>query len=247
MLFFFKKPEVHIDCFSYMDHAYEFAPIDYAHKFYPDWWKKLPNEEYVSGNFHPTPTMKTCRGLIDNYRNSLMIPMWSDFILNYVNPTTHQWIFSDRKSDVESHPYHQRKGFLENYLNLKLIVPWAFKTKELIYWSYSKAFYNFEHPDEFLILPGVVEFKYQHGANTNLGIKCLPHPKEYRINHGQPLVQLTPHTEKKIKFKNHLVTVQEFQRIQVSSAPCTFTRRYTNNRRIMEEKESKCPFGFGKK
>ena len=43
-MFFFRKPKLVVDAFTseLYQHAFDYAPVDYATKFYPDWWKKLP-------------------------------------------------------------------------------------------------------------------------------------------------------------------------------------------------------------
>ena len=241
------RPSVlHVDCFTACVPAYEYAPIENATKFYPEWWKKLPKESlgHQPKPWIPQPTMKSCQGFIDSYRNSLIMPMWSDTLIkvneNNLDVTfSHNWFH-------QSHDYFQREGYLKNFHHLKIISPWIFKTKQDIYWSFKKPIYNFENPLDFLLFEGVIEFKYQHSTNINIGIKKIN--KTIKLNFRDPIVLLTPHTEKKIKFKNHFVdSMEKFQMLSdKASAGTVFVGKYLNNRRIkkQQEQEKKCPFHF---
>ena len=41
-MFIFKNKEISIDCFTCKDSVNKYTPIDYSHKFIPDWWKDIP-------------------------------------------------------------------------------------------------------------------------------------------------------------------------------------------------------------
>ena len=101
-MFFFRKPKLILDAFTseLYQHAFEYAPVDYAIKFYPDWWKKLPKltKPILSDNTgdatHNT-NMKYCDGLTNEYRNSVIIPMWCDFLFKYNEDGSWVYNFAD--------------------------------------------------------------------------------------------------------------------------------------------------------
>ena len=65
MMHFFKRSEVHLDCFTYRTDVIEYAPVVNAIEVIPDWWRELPKS--IIDNFSPAPTMKTCVGMSDYY------------------------------------------------------------------------------------------------------------------------------------------------------------------------------------
>jgi hypothetical protein len=222
--------------------AYNYAPVDYANKFYPEWWKKLPKEiSYPPKTWIPQPTMKTCQGFIELYQNALIIPMWTETIIQ-ITENNYDVTFAE-KWFATNHPYQQREGFLKNYHHIKFLSPWIFKTKKEIYWSFKKPMYNFENPMDFILFDGVVEFKYQHTTNINLGFKKIN--KISKIPFKQPLVLLTPHTEKRLVFKNHFISKEEFEVMNdASGGTTTIINKYLTNKKIKKSQEKKCPFHF---
>jgi hypothetical protein len=69
MIFIFKKPKLVIDCFTDRPGVFNFSKIDYAHKFYPEWWKQTP-KSFIE-NIYEMSTIKKCRGIIDTYKQGL--------------------------------------------------------------------------------------------------------------------------------------------------------------------------------
>jgi hypothetical protein len=245
MLTFIIKPSVtHVDCFTKLPYVHELADIDYANKFYPEWWTKLPISQENKGFLEPKTTMRGCRGFIDYYKNSLIIPMWSELMIES-NKDKYRWKFSDN-TPITTHSPEQKQGFMDRNMVLKLATPWLFVQKEYMNWSFKQPFYNFSDPNELIFFPGVVDFKYQFGTNINIGIKYSEEPKSYKINFKQPMVLLTPHTEKKMKFKSHLLDEKEYYKIEQKLGSVSFINRYLNIKRSIDEKEkkSKCPFNF---
>lgn len=243
---FIKPSTIHLDCFTNCAAADEYASIDYASNFYPEWWKKLPKESYGHKPFPniPQSTMKTCAGFMELYQNALIMPMWTDTVFT-ITDTTYDVTFATPWLS-ESHPYFQREGFLKNFHHVKIASPWLIKCKQEIYFSFQKPMYNFENPLDFVFYDGVIEFKYQHSTNINLGFKKVN--KTTKINFRDPVVLLTPHTEKRIKFKTHYIdNNEEFHKLgERRASATTFINKYATNKRITKEKENqkKCPFHF---
>jgi hypothetical protein len=107
--------------------------------------------------------------------------------------------------------------------------------------------FNTNDTSEFIIPPAVVDFHYQHGNNINLFIKTDV-KSEFLFPHGQPMAHLMPLTERKIVLKHHLLSYDEYNKFSAKQSLITFTGKYKKVKRILraKEKESKCPFGFGK-
>jgi hypothetical protein len=236
---FIKPSTLHIDCLTSSKKVYDFAPIQYSSKFFPEWWKKLP-KEHLDPNNMPQPTMKTCTGLLSIYKNSIIIPCWEDIIIN-TTETEIRLGSASNSVKSEQHAYRQRYGYLKNFHHTKIISPWLFKCKHDINFSWQKPMYNFENPIDFILMDGVVSYKYQNATNINLLFRKTP--KTVKLDFLQPLVLITPHTEKRLIFKNHLVPEQQIQ--QYSDRVIKYINIYNTIKKLTDEKDrKKCPFHF---
>ena len=127
MFFFFKKPTITLDCFTTQSNVYHGAPIEKATKFFPEWWKNIPNHTYDESGFYEMMNMKRCSGFIDYYKKGIMIPMWSDFAID-IKPLPSQqyrWQFSDGITEAEIHNSFQRGDYLQppKYCHVKINTP----------------------------------------------------------------------------------------------------------------------------
>jgi hypothetical protein len=250
-MFFFRKPKLVVDAFTSENfhHAFDYAPVDYATKFYPEWWKKLPELTHPiidNNNVVVSKTnMKYCEGLTSEYRNSIIIPLWSDFMFKCKSDGSWTYNFSDRKSFGEQHPIDQRIGFKENYLHFKIISPWSLKSDKNVYFQTTTPYYNYSKELEYENIPGTLEFYYQCRNNINLFVKNKP--TEFSICHGSPLIHIKPLSERNLVLKKHLLTNTEYER-KFKTTQFTYNKLYLNKKSIKKdnENEKKCPFGFGK-
>jgi hypothetical protein len=111
-MFFFKSKVIHLDCFTSKVIPHNLFPIDYTHKFFPQWWKDLPKVLDNPNQFWGMNTAKTCAGLNNFYSNGVTIPLWSDLLIQ-INGQNIKWQFSDRITETSNHPLKQ----LGNYLH----------------------------------------------------------------------------------------------------------------------------------
>jgi hypothetical protein len=257
MLFFFKQKEIHLDCFSVYEHAYNLFPVDYSHKFYPDWWKKLPKEiPYYDETTNDTKgflnTMKGCIGLIEFYQNSITIPLWTDMLLKVYRSKDkegYEAFFSDGMTSMGLHRVQQMEGLTDfcKYIHYKINGPWFFRCKEDIRFSWVQPIWNFNPIDQIIVPPAVVDYKYQHGTSINFFLPVEKMDKEDNsllIESGQPMVNIFPLSDRKIKIHNHFITQAELKKLHMDIPPISFFGKYNKVKRIMKERESKCPFGF---
>lgn len=241
MILKFIEKKVVIDCFTYDELVLQTAPVTHAIKHIPEWWKSLPNYYYNNQDFFPTATMRSCSGIIDYYKNSLAIPLWSDLCIKVEN-NAYGWAFSDFKTVANFHDIQkQATGLLPNHGHIKINSPWFFKTKENISWVWSQPIYSFEEVNSDLkVLPAMTNFKQQYATDINLLIP-LNQQKIYTLNHGQVLTHLSPMTDKKIDIQRHLISKQEYDKIAELNTSITFLNKLTN---VISKKEkfSDCPY-----
>ena len=256
MMFFFKRKIIHLDCFTTESSVYELFPVDYSHKFYPDWWKKLPKQVNIPEsqdtnnlNIGFVPTMKSCIGFTEFYQNSITIPMWTDMLIK-VNKEKNYYdtFFSDTKTKINKHFPRQMEGLIDtqDYLHFKIDSPWFFSCKNDVRFSWTQPSWNFNPIDKIVIPPAIIDYKYQGGTNINFFINTKNEKKDIFIESGQAMINISPMSEKKLKIHRHLISHQEMDKISYTHTSFSFFGRYKKIKEILQkqEKESKCPFGF---
>jgi hypothetical protein len=214
-MFFIKKSEIVLDCFTDLPHAYDFAKINRAIKFLPEWWKDTPKLE------NNRPTIKNCQGLIDFYLNGIAIPSWFNLqfkiysLEDSVNGNRWEWRSSTDDLKVDYHSLEQFFRFSEqDSTNVKIMSPWLFKTKENVFFSMTQPTWNHrEWLNHLVVLPGLLNFKDQHRTNINFLAINGPLEKRISIDPLTPLVILHCMSDKKVVIKNHLVDTKEIERM----------------------------------
>jgi hypothetical protein len=244
MIILIKSKKVTLDCFTTNSGVAEFFPISNSVDFYPDWWKNLPKYYDISTNGikHTSTTIKTCSGFIDLYKNSLTIPMWSEFIIEFDANNNFKWISPSVCGSVLSHDPQQLGPKFKDYSQVKLISPWIISEKSGINFHFTGAFWNqLDTFEDFIITPGVVNYKNQVTTHINL----ITHKKRLEFKAGQPMVNIIPMTEKKVQIKIHQISEDEYKnKMNSINFLSSFIGSYIKNKKIKKTRESKCPFGF---
>lgn len=234
------KP-IFVDMYTDKSYVYEFAKPAPASEFYPEWWMSIGKS--IKDGAIDKPTIKSCEGFVAQYRNGVILPMWSDLMLEVapLGSTGYRWTYSDGLSNIQVHPVEQRGSYLPEtaYQHLKLEAPWVFRCDEDISFQWLQPMWNFDAPEAVLIPPGIVNFKYQFGVNINMFLKRSHSPREVLIEHGQPLVHLIPLTERKVIFRAHLVTNDEIRALASLRTSIKFIGTYRKVKSLL----SRCPFG----
>jgi hypothetical protein len=244
-MFFTKQNKIIVDCFVVEPIIHDLFSIQKTSKFYPEWWKQLPNS-YVSPNsLGETGTMKGCPGFTDLFTNSFTVPMWSDFKLRVDDQKHFVYQFADQKTGLVLHDRQQREGLMPTHEHIKFIAPWQVVSKHDVKFVVMQPIWNQNGLEQFITPPGMVNFKYQHNVNINLFFKPDT-PGVYTFEAGQPILTIVPLTEKKVEFKTHLVSESEWMRINNIHSQIKFSDKYKFIKRNYE-KGGKCPFVFGSK
>lgn len=256
--FFHRTPKLHVDCFTSDVNVYENTPIVRASKTIPDWWKELDTykpdfteEEDRPDLPPPIPfhlremsktTAKDCYAIIEFYKKGLVIESWTDMKL--VSNPNHLHYIKSYGTEPERHERRQIGRGFPNHHHLKLVSPWLFKEKTGVQFVWVGASWAL-HNTDINVLPGVINFNVNNSTNINFVV-----PKrdaEYSINLGTPLCHIIPLSEKKLTFKNHLVSREEYNNIFTHSPNISFFgwKKVVEIRKRNQEREGKCPFGFG--
>lgn len=224
----FKKNLV-LDCFTVLPYVYKHAKIQSAVKFYPEWWKELAKKPYDwiehyhnSGNLSGLNTMKHCIGLTDYFKNSIVLPNWSELrlVIGEEGTDYYQWQFSDGMSNIENHSIWQHGNAFPNeqYQHFKILSPWIFRANLDIKWLFTDpTWHNLKYFPDIRVLPGMMEFHNSSHANVNCFVKRKPEKVFLELPLNTPLWMATPMTERKVKIKNHLVSQEEIEKIMAGT------------------------------
>lgn len=230
-----------LDCFTSHDRALELAkPVHGGHAM-PDWWRALPKEKLLDADLSPLVNMRRCLGLTDLYARSVVLPLWSDMVLEVGPAGSDSWRFrfADRQTTAEIHAESQHAGFAprDRLQHFKLMSPWAFETRENISWVVTGAAWSNPYVGEITVMPGVCNFFEQASTNVNLFVTRHPlETKQFVLELGTPMMHLVPVSERRVELRHHLVDHADFVR-RVTVDPMFFGagRRRRNMAR-------KCPF-----
>lgn len=215
--FFIKKKDVVLDCFTRISEVYEYAKIDSAARYVPQWWKDTPK---INGDVD-RGTIKHCVAFKDYFSRGIVIPSWFEMNLTIYekNNADNKWFDWESSNSFVSTDRSHHPGQFEKFAdidgkNIKLNSPWGFKTQENISFTATQPTWNLRKQlDFFTVLPGVVNFKYQSFCNVNLFVLNKEKIQFCNIPALTPLIILHPLSEKKIKIKNHLINDKEWNKV----------------------------------
>jgi len=252
MLFLFKRKLFTIDAFVPDQLTGELFPITHASSILPEWWKKIPStydDVNSPSNKIKTYTIKKCPGFRDLYTKGFVIPLWSDLVIEtkFDGDIRYQFASGSPASIIDSHNRLQFGNYFDNLIHAKISSPWFLSEKTGIKFHFSNPVWNLINVFDGNILPGIIDFKYQHQTNINMFLPKVN--QSYYLEAGTPLVHLHPLTEKKVSIKIHCVSADEMTKIhQRSNNHFKFTGSFDTKKRIMDKSitERKCPFSLRK-
>lgn len=173
---------------------------DYSGKFLPEWYKKLSNSYNFANEYgleYDRPTIKSCVGITKILTNGIIIPMWSDLILEIYPDKSLAYQFSDSTKTASPHSESQYGNLYSDCAHLKLVSPWVAKTTKSKEYYFTNPFYHVGKTVDYHVCPGFLDFYYSHSLNVNMFFKVKPEPYRITIPVGFPLVQLIS-TENKV-------------------------------------------------
>jgi hypothetical protein len=234
LFFIFKKTKIVLDCFITDQRIIELFPIQKSSNVLPNWWKALPKEVNFENCLVPISTIKRCPGFKDLFSNSLTIPSWGEYKLFLDSNTNFSYISPNHKIEAMSHSNAQFQNAFKDHGHLKLISPWFLKEKQGVKFNMIQSVWHFHDPSEYLIPPGILEFKYQHATHINLISKVNSTKKEINIAAGDPLVHLIPLSDKEIDVKLHVISDKECESLKTYHH--SFHNSYEKTKKIFKEK-----------
>lgn len=180
---------------------------DYSGKFLPEWFKKLETSyDHVSeyGLEYKRPTIRSCIGIRNLITNGIIIPMWSDLIIDVHPDKSFAFQFSDSTRTASPHLPAQFGELYNDCTHLKLVCPWVAKLNKSKQYYFTSPFYHVGRSVDFHVCPGFLDFYYSHSLNVNMFFKVKPETYRITIPAGFPIIQLisTEKTLDKIKIES---------------------------------------------
>lgn len=235
MMFFFKKKPIVIDCFTNQPKLLEMACVRKTHNYIPSWWKDLPGAFRFENDFFDSPTMKHCTGFINWYTNGFTIPMWTDLAIVIGSKTEggYKFQYADGNSRASDHSANQYGHIYptNEFQHLKLSSPWMFTCKEDIKFAFVEHTWNILSFKSFRIMPGILDFKYQPSTNINLMFPRTDTSQELLIPFNEPLVQIIPLSDRKIKLNVH-ADPMKYRALNGRFTVSKFTKEYLTTSKL---------------
>jgi len=248
MMFWFKSNTINVDCFTGRQYVHDFYPIDNTNKFFPDWWKVLDKSYPDESGIFPQSTIKGCTGFNQFFNNGITIPLWSEMAIGLTVNRQFGLQFADGISAAGHHAFRQMEGYLNpnEYSHLKIQTPWLIECKENINWMWVQNTWGFRNPGNFIIPPGVVNYKYNSTTDINMFFSFQNLRENLLIKEGTPMVNIVPMDDRSVKVHVHKLSEEEFMNKRERLIPTSFLNKYGTTKNLINKYESKCPFGFKK-
>lgn len=244
MIFFFKKSTVNIDCFTHDEIVFNNFRPDRANKFVPKEWKDLAPSFSVRANRDPNSnlqvdvnTLKKCNGITELFSNGFIIPNWADFQIEMKSNGTYNVANLSPEEPNTTFSQHGREQYGNEFYkdcgHIKINSPWFLKESTGVKFAWNScSWHNTNNLQNFYILPGIIDFKLQSGTHVNAFQKNSTITTWHA---GDPLVQLMPLSDKKIKLTYHFLDLNNINKIINRERTAL---RYNNGRNL----KAKCPF-----
>lgn len=251
-MFYFKRKKVELKFFTTRSEVNEFAPVSYAKKHTPSWWRELPKSGFDFDAKEIRKNMKGCVGVTSLLNEGFIMPMWTDaaFIIGEEGTNDYWYQFADGETEALQHNQGQRGSFAPDaeYQHLKIESPWFMRCKQDIPIYFGAATWHVP-PSNMHVLTGIISPKYQSNTHINTLFKRTQDQQRISIELGHPLAQMIPLTEKQVVISTEVISKREQKDLMSTSFhPLSFSHSYSKIKKIRKEKEqSKCPFGFGGK
>ena len=231
-----KKEKIKLTCNAASTGLIDLFPVVKGKDSMPSFFKKLPKQDIKTAECN---NVRVCPGLTDLYAKSVIIPAWQDYEITIYPNGQCDVMCPQEQWGVTQHPIDiQASGAWPGYLNIKLSSPWLIECNKPTTWLMSQAIWDQHSPDEFIVVPGILEFQYQNMSNVNLLFKIPNETKNYKIKAGDRLAMLTANTEEDFDVECTYMDEAKFNKIITNRWQFGFGPSYARIKSIMKGKLS---------
>lgn len=227
------KKKLKLDFYTQHGAILELQPIQPRSKP-PTWWKSIQNsyDTFRSkvGLKIPTPTLKTCPGVVDYIRKPITLRLWSDAIFKVKPDGDVECIEPHYGAKIIEGAMHERKQFGDtlypNRTIFKLHGPWTVTANRRAEFMITEVHFSEDlRKHNILLVPGITNFYDQHTLNVFLVFPIKNEEYTVTLKYGTPIMSIYPMHEQELDINMHKCTPHEFQEHQ-NMFPSTFIGRY---------------------
>ena len=199
-------------------------------KLLPNWFKTINKSQ-------DNPTLTTCPGFVDLFKKSINIPLWSDISITYKGDqiTNIQMPGVEQVTGdmMQVHGTEQWGEGFKNSLHVKIMSPWRVTSNTDTPFLMHDACWHKESINDYNVLPGVIEFKYQHASHINIMLPRSSKEKTLNLKAGTIIAHLTPLVDTTLNIQSKLVTHEEW--LGLTNYISSFKTPYAMAKRIGEK------------
>lgn len=237
------KKKIKLDCYTHIPGLIKMQPLKTAARP-PSWWSKIKSLYKVydskKGMHLKAPTVKTCPGVVEYIRKPININLWTD--LNIIVSPDGRIKAAGPFNTIEGIDMvevHDTKQYHEDLYGkavvVKLVTPWTVKTNEETNFLLAEAHYSPELRNLGIkVIPGVLNFKYQHSLNVFLVLPVKEKEYEIELKYDTPLMSVFPMTEREVEINMHEVD-GAFMNRMVNIYPSVTSGRYYAFRKLFNK------------
>jgi len=238
------KRKVVLDCYTHTPHLIKMQPLKPGAKP-PSWWSKIKSiykvYESKKGMHVKAPTVKTCPGVVEYIRKPININLWTDLDI-VVSPDGRIKAAGpantpEELTTVEIHDIKQyHTDLYGDALVVKLVSPWVIESDSATDFLLTETHYSPELRNLGIsIIPGVLNFKYQHSFNVFLVLPIKEEEYQISLKYDTPLASLFPMTEREVEINMHEAD-GVFMNNLVGKFPSVMSGRYYAYRKMLRKK-----------
>jgi hypothetical protein len=237
LLFKRKNNKLKLVCYPANLHLIDYFPIEHSRKLHPNWFKEIAPYKDVGA---PTrmPTTKMCPGLQHFFNAGITIPLWYDHVIDRLENGTVKGVRCPANVRThESHNPDQWTGAFPGWTHLKLLSPWFIVADRPVPFMAIAPTWHQANPGEYIIAPGMLEFKYQHGCHVQMFLPPVTNNQasEIKLAAGTPMLHLIPTEDVEIELEFAEMTESVYKKY-VDKFHWTFENLYRRSRSVLENR-----------
>ena len=209
---FQKKNEIVFLCDKKYLSSFNYYKPNHSGTFMPEWFKNL-SATYEVENSHglkyDLPTARSCYGIKNTITNGIILPLWTDIIIEVYPDKSWGSQCSDHLTEITGHTRTQHTDLFEKCCLLKIKSPWIIKSEKTTSLYAAQPLYHQGDITDFFVLPGFLTFNKQPcSTNIFIGIPYKNEPQRIKIRSGFPIVQYVNTTKEVINIKTQLIDTE---------------------------------------
>lgn len=229
---------VYIDLYTDSDCVYKIAQASNASLERPSWWKQLRKSSFDYDNMEPDTTMKSCSGANMLFAKRYPLLMPCDVYLKSGYSELSFYAHDENAVGIQNHPTKQHDNSFGDNTHIKFNLRWKIKTSPETHILVTGADMDTPQMTNTLsIVNGVLPPDVVSQLNINGFITRSDEGVRLNIPAGATLANLIPLTDRKVVYRHHLVSTDDYNQMDKEESALA-----TNSYYRARKARSGCPF-----